>query len=403
MEEEPPASGYPSMHPLTTAIAVADNGLREELRAAITRHPVRIVLEQPAIESLQLRRLNLDLIFIDATPAGESLEALVQRIRMLAPQCLITVVSRNSDPHLILSAMHAGSQEFVYAPFEEQLQPAMQRLTALISQREIAARPPGKTIGFVSAKGGCGATTVACHAAACLQRVTDNELLLADFDFEAGLIGFLMKPPTTYTVADAVQNVHRLDASLWKGYVGTVMPRLDVIPSSVTTSFGEHFRPENLRQVLRLVRSLYGWVLADLGRGLNPFTMELIEDFDELCVVAKPTVTAVYQAKQIVQRLADHGVNRAKVHIVLNQVGEGSALDRREIESVLRGEVFATIPIESSLELAYAEGKLMALNTALGSAFAAVAAKLAGVPLLPSEPSRGWGVLFGRRRAVTAG
>ena len=99
------------------------------------------------------------------------------------------------------------------------------------SENETVAPIRGKMIGFLSAKGGCGATTLACHVASELQNVTQKNVLLADLDLTSGMVGFLMKTPSSYSILDAIKNLSRLDESLWKALVVEHRPGLSVMPA----------------------------------------------------------------------------------------------------------------------------------------------------------------------------
>jgi pilus assembly protein CpaE len=388
------------MQPLVTALSIADEGLRAEMRLALSKYPVRLVLEQASLESFQLRRLELDLVFVDFTPEHETLEGLIQRIRALAPTCTVAVVSREGAAEHILQAMRAGAQEFIQAPVEDRLHACLERLIAASNARLTSGPEPAKTIGFISARGGCGATSLACHVAAQIQRATTDYVLLADLDFECGNAAFLTKAETSFTMADALRNVHRLDASLWRGYVGTPVRRLDVIPAPGYTMSAEYARPDSMRQAFRVMRSLYGWVVVDLGRALNPLTNEVATELDELCIVVRPVIGALYQAKQVIQKTRELGIPKARVRLVLNQVEEGDTLKRRDVEEMLREPVYASIPSRRGLDTAYLDGKLAVPESPLGVHFCELANKLGGITAAPEAQPGMWQQFFGRRRVA---
>ncbi|MGA2435737.1 MAG: hypothetical protein ABSG25_10670, partial [Bryobacteraceae bacterium] len=152
------------MRPLTTALVISDSDLRHEIRAALHGAPLRYVLDQPAaIETVQLKRLQLDLVIVAGTPWGETMPELVKRIKAVSPSCAIMLVDSAPEPEAILESMRSGAEEFVLPPFETNLQEALLRIVTQYAKKEIASQPGGKVIGFLSAKGGCGATTAACH------------------------------------------------------------------------------------------------------------------------------------------------------------------------------------------------------------------------------------------------
>ncbi|HOK45486.1 MAG TPA: hypothetical protein PLK67_06125, partial [Bryobacteraceae bacterium] len=106
-------------HPVTVGLAIAEGDLRDEVRAALQLPDVRIVLEQNTpIDSVALKRLSLDLVLIDAIPAGTSLESELKRIKTASPETLVAVVHRFPDAELMLEAMRAGTDDFVTTPIE---------------------------------------------------------------------------------------------------------------------------------------------------------------------------------------------------------------------------------------------------------------------------------------------
>jgi pilus assembly protein CpaE len=386
-------------HPLTIGITVSNEDLRDEVRAALRDLGVRILLEQESpIETLQLKRLNLDLLLIDATPVDESLEELVRRIRVVSPGTMVAVVHRSPDPEVMLRAMRAGTDEFILPPVEPRLRAAIDHIGAIVAKRETSSRPLGKVVGFVSAKGGCGATTVACHVASELQRVTQHEILLADFDLESGIIAFLMQAATRYSLLDALRNVYRLDPSLWKGLVWSGQPRLDVIPAPAGMVPSNDVDVAQFRDVFRLIRSMYGWVIADLGRTLSPVTLAVLDDLDELYLVATPSIAALYQAKQFIRRMIEVGYSRHKLRLILNRVPKHHDFKPDEVQRSLGIAVYAELSERLELEEAYTAGRLLAPESELGQQFADLALRVAGVQA-EEKPKSGWGSLFGSKKA----
>jgi len=387
-------------HPLTIGITISNEDLRDEVRVALRDLGVRILMEQETpIETLQLKRLNLDLLLMDATPMDESLEELVRRVRVVSPGTMVAVVHRSPDPEVMLRAMRAGTDEFILPPVEDRLRAAIDHIGAIVAKRETSSRPLGKVIGFVSAKGGCGATTVACHVASEFQRSTQHEILLADFDLESGIIGFLTQAATRYSILDALKNVYRLDPSLWKGFVWSGQPRLDVIPAPAGMAPSDGTEVSQFRDVFRLIRAMYGWVIADLGRTLNPVTLAVLDDLDELYLVATPSITALYQAKQFIRRMIEVGYSRQRLRLILNRVPKRHEFKSDDVQRSLGIAVFAELSDRLELDEAYTAGRLMAPESELGRQFSELALKVAGVQVVEEKPKSGWGSLFGSKKA----
>src|SRR6202011_2923734 len=118
----------------------------------------------------------------------------------------------------------AGFNEYLFPPFSDTLRKAIELRTG--ENRKSREVKHGRTVGLISAKGGCGATTIACHMASELRRQSQFDVLLADFDLHSGNVHFLMKTKSQYSLEDAFNNLHRLDASYWKALISNGTPRL---------------------------------------------------------------------------------------------------------------------------------------------------------------------------------
>jgi pilus assembly protein CpaE len=273
----------------------------------------------------------------------------------------------------------------------------MDRLAAKIANR---VRPiEARLVALVSAKGGCGATTLACHLASYLNAKTPLGVLLLDLDFNAGLSGFLFKAESRHTVVDAAVDAFRMDASLWRQYISRCRPGLDVLPSPMSTVFREDFRPAAVHEALRTASTLYGWVIADLGRGLNPFSAELLSGFDDICLVVTPTASAVYQAAQVADRAAQCGLPRARIRLTVNRTHPHQSMNRREIERLTGLQVFADIPYHSGIEKSLLEGRLVQPDSGYGRDCAGFVLELEGKPPASETHPSLFGLLGHRKPA----
>jgi pilus assembly protein CpaE len=317
---------------------------------------------------------------MDFTSLKEPVEEVIGKVKGTAAAPLVVALHKSAEPETILAVIRAGADEYLYPPLASSLPKALERLSAGRTKKKGVSRSGGKTCAFFSAKGGCGATTIACHTAVEIARQTSQEILIADFDMDAGLVGFLMKSKSRYSVLDAMSNTHRLDLSYWKALISNGMPRLEVIRAPGSVAAREQPKEEDLLHVLRFVRFQYDWTIADLGRGLNPLTLSALEEIDEAFLVTTLDVPALHQVKQIVQTLLDTGYGRSRLRLVLNRVPKNPDVTAEELENLLGISVYSMLPDDyASLYEAYAEGQLIPSGSNLGKQLAKMAAKIAGV------------------------
>ncbi len=372
-------------NPLTLGLIIATKEWRQEVGACLEGTSARTVIDQPELGDRaafleKLERIHPDAILVDFTRVKEPYDEFIAQVKSTAAAPMVVALHRSAEPEIILSMIHAGADEYLYPPFSANLGKALERMAGRSRQRHSVSSTAGKILGFLSAKGGCGATTIACHMAVELARQTNQEVLLADFDLHAGLIGFLMKSKSRYSILDAMSNTDRLDASYWKALISNGMPRLQVIRAPGVTTRRADPKREEVQTVLRFVRFQYGWTLVDLGRGLSPSVVDVLEELDEAFLVTTLDVPALHQVQQILRDLLDCGYPQNRLRLVLNMVSKSPEVMPSELEGLLGIPVFAMFPNEyGTLYEAYAEGQLVPSNSALGRQFARMAASIAGI------------------------
>jgi pilus assembly protein CpaE len=365
-------------------LCIPPGELRDETRRTLrdlALQPAFELDEPGAIERLTgvLMEKQARILLLGLDSFHEELGAFFRKIRAVIPQVKIVAIHSNADPKIILAAMRAGAAEFLHPPLGESMRSALERIAAHPGELEMVPRQ-GKVIGFLSSKGGCGATTLACHIATELRRQTRSEVLLADLDFTSGMIGFLMKSPGEYSILDAVQNLYRLDASIWKGLVGKGKPEISIMPSPVALSQDVRLEEGDIQRVLRFMRSQHDWTIVDLGRSLSRLSRAAVEEVDQLFLVSTLEVPALYGVKNIIRLLTETAGDIRKLEIVLNRAPATMDISVKELEETLGRHIYATLPNDyASLYQSYADGTLLNVNNRLSQHFARFASKLAGI------------------------
>jgi pilus assembly protein CpaE len=336
------------MYALTLGLAIETKQLWDELQSCLPALPLRTVIEHQDMSNLgnfleRLERLRPEVVLLDVAATKDPLSDLIPSVRAKAPEATIVALHTTPDPDAILSAMRAGVNEYIYPPLEAALRGALERRSTDGSRRHSGMRWGGRTIGFFSSKGGCGATTIVCHLAVELGR-RGQKVLLADLDLDAGLIGFLTKAKPGYSILDAVNNLHRMDVSYWKALVSNGIPGVDVIAAPGATQDKTYPRQEQLRQLFSFLRSCYDFTLIDLGRSLTRVGVAALEEMDEAYLVSTLEVPALHQAKQVLQILMDAGYGKDRLKLILNRVPKRSELAPGEIEKILGLPVYAVLP-----------------------------------------------------------
>jgi pilus assembly protein CpaE len=373
------------VYPISLGLIIETQSLWDDLHPSLSELPVRVVLEQNGIPDWsglleKLERLRPDVVLVDITKLSEPMEDLVQRLRSNPASPSVFALHTAPDPDLILRALRSGASEYLYPPFGKPLEAALERVSAERAGRQAANRPGGRAIGFLSAKGGCGATTLASNVGIAIAAKSGQKVLVADFDLDAGLIGFLLKSKSPYSVGDALRNTHRLDTNYWSALVSNGIPNVEVLTSPAPPTTVGAASSEQIQYVLRFGRTQYDWLVLDLGRSLSPFTFRTVEELDELYLVANLEIPALHQAKQTIQRLLDSGYGSNRIRLVMNRVPKRTDITMDELKDLMGVAVYAVVGNDyNALQEAYAEGKLLDLGSSLGRNITELAVKIAGI------------------------
>jgi pilus assembly protein CpaE len=385
------------MYPLTIGLAIENRDLWEQAHAALAELPFRIIVEHQDVGDVtnfldRLERMRPDVVLIDITNWREPLEGLAASIRGAVGDPIIIALNTNGEAEPILAALRAGINEYLVPPLREPLKKVLEKRSADRSRRrESGSKVGGKGFAFFSAKGGCGASTLVCHVAAELGRL-NQKVLLMDLDMDCGMVGFVTKTKSVYSVLDAVNNLHRLDIHYWKALISNGIPGVEIMASPLALASRQQPSGDQIRHVVAFARPNYDWSLIDLGRGLSRIAMSALEEIDEACLVTTLEVPALHQSKQIIQTLMDGGYGKNRIRLILNRAPKRLDITPDELEKMLGIPIFCMIPNDyQQLYETYAEGRMLDHGSELGKQMAKLATKLASLQEEQKSKKRfGW-------------
>jgi pilus assembly protein CpaE len=267
------------------------------------------------------------------------------------------------------------------------------RVIADCGRAALQNRSTGSVIGFVSAKGGCGATTLACHSSSHLRRMTRKEVLLADLDMASGITGTIMQTAARYSLGDALQNLHRMDLKLWKGLVATGPSGVDVIAAPPDSPEPVVSISRKLPAMVRFWRMHYDLTILDLGHGIAQPLLDVLDSIDTLVLVATNEVLALRQAKQMIQALAARNFGANRLRLVINRMPKRTQIQLPELEKVMGYSIYAQIPNDyQRLNEAYSEPRLLEQGSELVTQIGKFAARLTGIAAHEKETRRFFGL-----------
>src|SRR5882724_12051961 len=168
----------------------------------------------PVLRQMQDVRTEVVVVDIDARNPQPAIAA-IELIQANTSEIAIFAVGEMNNPPTIVAAMRAGAREFLERNATSEA--LIEALTRFAASRGKGRTSSGRARIFtvMNSKGGAGGTTVAVNTAIAMQE-SQGGVLLVDFA-PLGHCALHLNVRPTFGVVDALQNLHRLDASLLEG------------------------------------------------------------------------------------------------------------------------------------------------------------------------------------------
>jgi pilus assembly protein CpaE len=283
----------------------------------------------------EITRLRPHLAVADLTKLSSSdMELLESTIRQ-TPQTSLILLAEDHSPEFLLGAMRIGVREVVPIPLANgELKGAMLRQVERLQSARNESRV-GKTLGFISAKGGSGATLVATSIAAALAKQS-RSVGFFDFNMHFGdALMYLTDAPATSNLADMVRHQDRMDVEFLKAAMMPVRPGLWATASPETPERAIEVKPISAERVLNTAKAAFDCVIIDLGRSVDAVSVKAMDSCDDLFIVMQYTVPSIHDTRRLVQIMLGLGYPKEKLHLVANRVQKGGDIGPDEVQRAL--------------------------------------------------------------------
>jgi pilus assembly protein CpaE len=338
-----------------------------------------------------------DVLVLDVRD-GRGIPPAVADIRRYHQMTGVVIVASSLDPAMLLTAMRAGVNEVVTDPLT---QADLERAIARVLEQRPAAEA-GQVFGFVGAKGGVGATTIAVNVATALGAVSKpSHALLIDLHCLSGDAAVFLGVEPRFSVVDALENTRRLDPRFFQGLVTHVSPGLHLLASSERTVAGQ-IDSSRVRAVIDFASTSYKYTVLDLPRS-DSVVLDALDRLSAIVIVANQELATVKSASRMAATLR-HRYGADRVSVVVSRSDLHADIGQSDIARALGCVVVHAFPSDYRHALqALNKGRPLALDNHndLSGSLRRFAFQLAGIqPDRAAAPRPGlFSRLAGARRS----
>jgi pilus assembly protein CpaE len=314
-----------------------------------------------SVAALQARLVGMPTVLV-LGPSCASADTLTDLGRTLQAHREVgtVLVTDELSTDLLQTALRAGVKDVLASPVDApQLEAAVARVAEGL---EVVSAPRvgepgvdaldggeaalGKVITVFSTKGGAGKSVLAANLAVLLaKRATDRPVALVDADLQFGDVAVMLKLAPQHTIVDAVGSLDRLDPTLLSQFLMRhEQSGLQILPAPLEPSFADQISAAEMVKIVQLLRTFCSAVVIDTPAYFNEVVLGLIEESDEVLLIAGMDIPNIKNVKIGLQTLRLLNVPMTKLHLVLNRANSKVKLDVSEVERTLQIKAESLIP-----------------------------------------------------------
>src|SRR6202522_4370202 len=320
-------------------------------------------------------------------------EDILGGLDQLAPVCdaatRVIIIGRMNDVALYRELVRRGVSDYLIAPVGA-LQ-IVRAVCGLFSAPD--AKPVGRVVAVVGAKGGVGSSTIAHNVAFSIARDLMLDSVVTDLDLAFGTAGLDFNQDPAQGIAEAVFSPDRIDTAFIDRLLAKCTDHLNLLAAPATLDRVYDFGADAFDAIFDSLRATVPCVVVDVPHQWTGWTKQTLISADDILIVAAPDLANLRNTKNLYDFLKAARPNDQRPLYCLNQVGvpKRPEIKAADFAKALEDNPIATIPFEPQVFGAAANnGQMiaeMAANHRTAATFRSMAQKLAGRGEQPKQRS----------------
>src|SRR5436190_7234043 len=286
-----------------------------------------------------------NVIVIESESGGEDvLNGLDALAEVCDPGSRVVVIGGVNDVVHYRELMRRGVSDYLISPIETL--DVVRTICGLFSAPD--AKPVGRIIAVVGAKGGVGASTIAHNVGWAIARDLSLDTVVTDLDLAFGTAGLDYNQDPPQGVADAVFSPDRVDTNFVDRLLSKCTDHLSLLSSPATLDRIYDFSSEAFDSIIDALRTTMPCIMLDVPHQWAGWTKRTLIAADDILVVAGPDLANLRNAKNLLDLLKSARPNDHRPYYCLNQVGvpKRPEIKPMDFAKALDDEPVAVIPFE---------------------------------------------------------
>jgi pilus assembly protein CpaE len=309
------------------------------------------------------------------------------------------------DSMFLIEMMRLGVKEFLPRPVtSERLREACQRIYRSIYSQD-RTRKPGTILSFFGSQGGSGSTSIATNVAVSLSKLSKKKVLIVDLDTELGDVGGFFGVKENKYLMQATPDRSYLDPRhVSSAVINHEKSNVDLLSLSDGNTHRHQPTIAEIKTLLNSLQNDYDYILLDTNNMFEDKTVAALDASHIVFLISKCNLPALRNTQKVLHLFDKLGYSKHKVRVVVNRHSNTDEIRIKNVEKVLRFNVFWSIPndFKSIIESIQAGEPLTQRSRTipLAKSFYEMSAQVLGIQLETKSRKPGGGLTIPARKPL---
>ena len=201
----------------------------------------------------------------------------------------------------------------------------------------------GELICVLGPKGGTGKTLTTTNLAVSLA-MEGHSVAVVDLDLQFGDVGLVMGVHPERSIYDLISSGGSLDSEKLEAFLTPHSSGAKLLLAPPRPDQAAAVTPEFLKQVYRLMRETYDYVVVDTPPGFTPEVIATVDSASWICLIGTLDTPSLKNAKLGAETLELMGYPSDRIRVVLNRADTSVGVSHADVVNVLGRAPDALIP-----------------------------------------------------------
>jgi pilus assembly protein CpaE len=259
-----------------------------------------------------------NLIIVETTLPPDQIPSALERLAEVCDASTrVIVLGHVNDVLLYRELIRSGISEYVVLPATSS--EIVTAITELYAAE--GAAPIGRTVGFISAKGGAGSSTIAHNVGWAIATGLRQDCLIVDMDLPFGTAGLNFNQDPPHGLADAVLANQKVDQTMLDRLMSKAANHINLLTAPATLDHTWDFEEREFEQVIETCQKSVPIIMLDIPHGWNGWTRQTLASIDDVVIVAEPDLANLRNAKNMADAIKALRPTDAGPRLVINKLG----------------------------------------------------------------------------------